>query len=338
MKTVELKKEEIFDVALAENRMDYIQTKNNKISETIEYKIQQGIQKLLQIILRNVSINKTAEIGLLLYRDNFKIQYIYDTVKKYSCDIEFSFARKYDVYDFSGTQKGEVKKLNINEGDIKCVDFNGFKVDFLRGEGTFEDFDCILLYGYIGKEIRNGGEFISTLKFIYDDLNKMWNEMEEGWNEYRELNGNKQKHFKAIYEQEIRNSNYFKEGNYIVIRNLKKDFLEASVYAIGKVQKTTFYCRSHSIEIKSLHCLSDEKQQYALSVESYRREDKRHTIDTYIRIWADERAKGNKIEVISTEAWLKLNKEMEKEYDLIRNDKLDEKSKMYHDIKYRKED
>jgi len=332
MKTAELNTEKTFDVALAEKRMSEIKSISSKIGEMIDRKILQGTQKLLQKILHNVSVNKKSEIELRLDRDSCTILYIYDLEKKHSLAIEISFLKKYDTSEYN-SRVTDGKK----EGDFKKINFQHVSFDLTRGDVN-EDFDCVVLYGYIAKEFRDNGDFVLSLKSIYDDLRISWDEIDELWSEYRNLNSQKQKHSKVDFEKEIRKSNYFKEGNYIVIRKLKKDFLEASVYAIGKVQKTTFYCRSHSIEIKSLSFLSDKKQLYALSVESYAREDKRKTIDTFISIWADELCNGNKIEVLSTEEWMKLNKEIDSERKKIESNKLNDLSKSYHDVKYKKDD
>lgn len=333
MKTTET--EITFDSALAKQRIEEIKTKNSKLADTVEWKIQQGIQKLLQIILRNVTIGKDAEIGLRIGEERFTIQYIYDIQNKYSLDIEFCFAKRWDVYSIGKERNEKAEKANINIGDIKDVSFSGIKMDFFKGD-KFEDFDCVLLYGYIGKQLRNNdGEFLIALKEIYSELRVLWSEIEKNWSEARELHIQIEKHSKENFEQEIRNSNYFKDGNFIVVRNIKKDFIEASVYEIEKVQKTTFYGRHHNIEISSVYHVKDK---YAPKVESYRSESKRKVIDTYISIWASELVKGNKIEVLSTEAWTKLKNEINKEYELIQDGKLGEKSEMYHKVKYRKED
>ncbi len=336
MKTVET--ETSFDAALAKQRVEEIKTKNRKLIDTVKWKTEQGIQKLLQIILRNVTINKDAEISLRMGEERFTIHYIYDITNKYSMDIEFCFAKKWDVFEIGAERNEKAIKANINIGDIKDVSFSGFKMDFFKGD-KFEDFDCLLLYGYIGKQLRdNDGEFINTLKEIYAEMRVFWDEIDKGWSEGRELNSQIEKHARENFENEIRNSNkYFKEGNFIVIRDIKKDFIEASVYQIGKVQKTTFYAKQCSIEIEDLSRLSEENKLYALQIRTYNRDEKRRLIDTYITSWASSLVKGNKIEILTTEEWNKLEKEIRTERDLIVEYKLNEQSKKYGEVKYRKE-
>ena len=340
MKTTELNTEKTFDVALAEKRIDEIKSKDAKLESSIEYKIQQAIQKLIQIILQNVTISKGTEIGLRINDESFVIEYIYNKEKNYSYDIKINFVRKYDVRHFlNDEEKERIEKRNIKVGDIKDVEFRGITIGFFKNEdeGSEMHFEYISLQSYIAKELTKGGEFISTLKFYYAEIRDITNQREKLWEECRELNSKKDEHLENIYEQEIRKSNYFVEGNVIIVRHIKKEFVEASVYEIKKVQKTTFYCLNRSIQISSVYHTKEER--YAPRLENYGNyKDKRHDIETFIRIWASERLKGDRIEVLSSVQWEKLQKDMQKEHDDMRDNKLSDLSKRYHTIKYKRDE
>jgi len=336
MKTAELKTEKTFDIALAEKRMLEIKSKNSKLNQSIDYKQLQGTQKLLQKILHNVSINKKTEIQVRLDRDSCTIRYIYDIEKKYSLSIEISFLKKYDTHDYS-SRVGKDKK----EGDFKKISFNSIGIDLSEGD-SIEHFDCVILYGYIAKEFRDNGDFVLSLKSIYDDLRVTWDEIEGLWSEYRDLNSEKEKHLKSLYEKEYIDNNWIKEGNVILIRDIKKDFVEATVYEINKVQKTTYYSTYNKIEIDYLMRTPKNKnieRLYALKVETrYEHKNKRSDIDTKISSMASARYRGDKVELITAEQWEKMKADIRKEYDAIGQSKLDEKSEMYHAIKYKRDD
>lgn len=321
-----------FDAALAGQKLEGLRTRIDKLSSNIESKIQEGIQSLLQIILRNVTLNKGNEIVLDLYNEKFLLHCYYDKKNNYGHTVEFSFVRKHDTYRFNGDEKDKPKV-----GDISKVTFSGLGYKFHNNECVIDNSDCLSLYVFLSNDLKNNGEFLTEFKSIYSQLREMWDEQDKLWSEGRELNNEIEKSKKSDYEKQIRSkiNNYFIEGNFIVIRKIKKDFIEASVMEIGKVQKTTFYGRHHNIEIGSVFHVKDK---YAPKVESYRHEMKRHSIDTYISIWADDLNDGDKIEILSTESWNKLKSEIDKEYRLIQNGKLGEKSEMYHKVKYRKED
>jgi len=338
MKTAELKKEIPFDVALADKRVDELKSKDSKLKSSLTYKTQQAIQKLLQIILHNVTISKGTEIGLYFNEETFLIEYIYNKEKGYSYNIKISFVKNSDVRFADDKEKEFFEKNNINVGDIKSVEFNGITIGFFKSKGESNEmhFEYISLQNYIATELTKGGEFISTLKLYLSEMRDIRNERETLWEEARELNSKKEKHLKNIYENEIRNANYFQEGNFIVVRKIKKDFIEASVTEIGKVQKTTFYGKHHSIEISDVW--HTEPKKYAPKVESYRHEMKRHAIDTYISIWASRLVEGDRIEVLSTEEWNKLQKDMNKVHDDMKKNKLADLSERYRAIKYKRDE
>jgi len=336
MKTAELKKEETFDVALAEKRMDEIKSKNSKLNQSIDYKQLQGTQKLLQKILHNVSINKKSEIQVRIDRDSCTILYIYDIEKKHSIAIEISFLKKYDTHEYN-SRVSEDKK----EGDLKKINFNHVGIDLSQGD-SIEDFDCVVLYGYIAKEFRDNGDFVLAIKSIHNDLLVLYNEIDELWSEYRDLNSKKEKHFKALYEKEYIDNNWIKEGNVIIIRDIKKDFVEASVHEIHKVQKTTYYSSYNRIEIESLSHRKPKNKNieylYALKVETrYDYKNKRNDISAKISSMASARYRGDKVELITSEEWEKMKADIRKEWEAIGESKLDEKSEMYHDIKYKRD-
>jgi hypothetical protein len=336
MKKVEVKTEKTFDVELAEKRMLEIKSKNSKLNQSIDYKQLQGTQKLLQKISHNVSINKKSEIQVRLDRDLCTIRYIYDIEKKYSLSIEISFLKKYDTHKYS-SRVGTDKK----EGDFKKINFNNVGIDLSEGD-SIEDFDCVVLYGYIAKEFRDNGDFILSLKSIYDDLRVTWDEIEGLLSEYHDLNSKKENHFKALYEKEYRDNNWIKEGNVIIIRDIKKDFVEATVYEINKVQKTTYYSNYNRIKIDYLMRTPKNKKierLYALKVETpYELKNKRSDIDAKISSMASARYRGDKVELITSEQWEKMKADIRKEWEAIGESKLDEKSEMYRAIKYKMDD
>lgn len=320
-----------FNIAIAERRIDQIRDLNYGHAIKINEITQECIQKLLQIILRNVQINKKAEIKLDLEEHSFKIRYVYNKEKDYSHNIEFSFVRDYEVRRFNADNDVKVK-----EGDITKVSFGGFAANFVEEKCTKDDFDCLLLYAFIGKELRDdNSEFLSTLKTACAEIRTISREMETLWSEARELDGDISKKKTQDFEKQIRQANYFQEGNVIVVKKIKQDFVEASCMEITKVQKTTFYGKYIGVEITSVYH-AKHQDSYAREIKDHNRE-KRHSIDTYTNIWASKLTDGNQIEVMTQAEWEKFKKEIAQEWEKIQSGKLTEKSKMYHEVKYRRD-
>lgn len=335
MKTETL--EQPFDIALADKQMNEIQTKAKKLNNSAKDKIQNGILKLLQIILRNVQISKNAEIELRLEEGKLFIGYNYKIGdKQYSYTTVIEFIKKYDITCLSDSEQARVDKKNLKVGDLKKIQFSNIGFDFIKCDevDVTNSFDYIALQNYLTKELIKGGEFASTMNFIYSELVEIWKEVDGLWNEYHELKNKKSKQVKINYENQIRNSNYFVEGNFIVVRKLEEEFLTASVYEIGKVQKTTFYKRNFSIEIGEVNHSNREK--YAIKHDTFRREEKRCSIDTYISIWASELERGNRVEVLNTKEWNELKEKMDKEYSDIEKGKLNELSERYRKVLFKK--
>lgn len=332
-----------FDSALAGKRIEELQKKSNSLVSDSKQKIQDTIQILLQIIFKNVTI-KHGEIELEMYKENFVIRHITNREKSYAHRIEIKFLSEYDAKYSSDSKVEMYKNRNMKYGSVKSISFDGCGVNYESQTEPTKQVELFMEYfslqTYLSKDLMIGGEFVSTMNLAYDDLRKIWDELDNIWSEGRELKLKIERDSKDNFEKQIRDNfdKYFKEGNHIVVRKISKDFVEASVYVIGKVQKTTFYNRHDAIEIESLSRFNDEKQLYALTARGYNRKEERKSIDTYISIWASALNNGDKIEVLSTEEWNKLVKDIDKERDKIRNGKLDDVSERYHSIKYKKED
>jgi len=323
--------ENTFDVQAAEKRVDDIRSKNAELNSECDRIINKGVQKLLQIILRNVSINKNSEIALIVREDSFEIKYIYDLESKHNRAIKISFAQKSDVMTFGNEIKGTAKEKGINVGDIHDIDFDSIRTSLLRN-GSIDDMDCLILYGYIANQIKINGEFITELQEMYKKLRVLWLEMYDGWSEASKLNDNKLKHFLNIYRNEF--SNKLKENTVVIVKDHKKEFVEFTAIKIHRLQNTTGYFTHEYGETKKIYNTSN-KQLYGFSINTnHDWNEKRHKIEEIVDGLARNKYAGDKIEIISWDDYLIMKNKISEEREQISEGKLPELSENYLRINY----
>lgn len=330
MKTT-VETENKFDVQLAENRINEIRKQNSELNYECNNIIKIGVQKLLQIILRNISINKNSEIALIVREDSFEIKYIYDLESKHNRAIKISFAQRSDVMTFGNEMRGTAQEKGINVGDIYDVDFDSIRTNYLKN-GSPDDMDCLILYGYIANEIKNKGEFISALMVMYKQLRVLWGTISDGIDEARKINDTKQNYFIGIYRTEF--SNKIKENTVILVKDHKKEFVHFTAIKVHRIQNTTGYF-THEYGETGRIFNTDNKQIYGFSIKTDKDwNEKRHKIEDIIDGLARNRYDGDKVEFISWDDYLAMKSQINDERDAIREGNKPEWSENYLRISY----
>lgn len=326
MKTTAVQENTSFDVQAAESRVNEIRSKNSELNSECERIINNEVQILLQIILRNVSINKNSQIALIAREDSFEIKYIYDLESKHNRAIKISFAQKSDVMTFGDEMKGTAKEKGINIGDIYDVDFDSISTNLLRN-GSIDDMDCVILYGYIANEIKTNGDFITVLMGMYRKLRVLWSEINNGFSEARTLNENKQKHFLNIYKNEF--SKKIKENTVIIVKDHKKEFVHFTAIKVHRLQNTTGYFTHEYGETKKIFNTSN-KQLYGLLINTnHDWNEKRHKIEEIIDGLARNKYEGDKVEFMSWDDYLAMKSQISEEREKISNGELPKCSEEY---------
>lgn len=331
MKTTAVQENTSFDVQAAESRVNEIRSKNSELNSDCERIINNEVQILLQIILRNVSINKNSQIALIAREDSFEIKYIYDLESKHNRAIKISFAQKSDVMTFGDEMKGTAKEKGINIGDIYDVDFDSIRTNLLRN-GSIDDMDCLILYGYIANQIKTNGEFITYLQDMYKKLRVLWNEIYDGWSEARNLQEEKQKYFLNMYKKEF--SDKIKENTVIIIKDHKKEFVHFTAIKVHRLQNTTGYFTHEYGETRKIF-RTDKEQLYSLSINTnHDWNEKRHKIEQIIDGLARNKYNGDKVEFMSWDNYLAMKSQISEEREKISNGELPKLAENYLRINY----
>lgn len=331
MKTTAVQENTSFDVQAAEVRINEIRSKNSELNSECERIINNEVQILLQIILRNVSINKNSQIALIAREDSFEIKYIYDLESRHNRAIKISFAQRSDIMGFGSEIKDSAKKKAIKIGDIYDVDFDSIRTNLLRN-GSIDDMDCVILYGYIANEIKTNGDFITVLMGMYRKLRVLWSEINDGFSEARTLNEKKQKHFLNIYKNEF--SKKIKENTVIIVKDHKKEFVHFTAIKVHRLQNTTGYFTHEYGETKKIFNTSN-KQLYGFSINTnHDWNEKRHKIEEIIDGLARNKYEGDKVEFMSWDDYLAMKSQISEEREKISNGELPKLAENYLRINY----
>lgn len=331
MKTTAVQENTSFDVQAAESRVNELRLKNTELNSDCERIINHNVQVLLQIILRNVSISKNAEIALIVRQDSFEIKYIYDLENKYNRAIKITFAQRSDVYSFRNEIKNEAKDKGINIGDVCDVDFDSIRTNLLRN-GSMDDLDCLVLYGYIANEIKTNGNFMKELMGMYKELRSIWDVMEEGCDEARNLNEAKRNYLMGVYRSEF--TEKLKENVVVIVKDHKKEFVHFTAILVHNLKNTTGQFTHEYGETKKIYNTSN-KQLFGFSIKTDSDWSmKRHKIEEIIDGLSRNKYEGDKVEFMSWDDYLAMKSQINEEREKISNGELPKLAENYLRINY----
>jgi len=293
------------DLQAAEARIKFLQNSSESIRTQLKDLRKKTIQNLLSMFLQNVTIAPERKIAIFIDEQSVTVRYIWNVEKSHSTDMNFRIAKKYDVFEYSEIRNTLATKNNISINSPYAFSFNGSGIDLLNREGERKDFDIVeehlAISTYLLKEFKYNGLFVQNITESFTEMRVLWDELDNVYSEGRNLNGTISNYNTEQCRAEVLSADYIKEGNVIVVKLKKKEFVHVIAYHILQSKKKTFVHKTTLVEVRC-DFGRDDKTKFYLNI-NYRSSDTRRD-KSHINSWlTSHKASGDEILIYTEEEW-----------------------------------